>query len=264
MQFRHLSTPADYRSCEELQRLTWGRHFREVVPAAILKISQKVGGIAAGAFDPQRRMVGFVFGITGWKDQQLCHWSHMLAVVPTHRDEGVGKKLKEFQQEALLEDGVGIMYWTYDPLVARNAFLNIERLGVTIDEYVPEMYGSDDENSLDHVIGTDRFIVRWNLANPRAPSSAGEAESVNVINANIDDGGVTCLDALRPSDAPLVGIAIPGDIHKLKVRDPNEAARWRVNTRNAFQHYLRNGYDVVGFKSSAGRFAGTYILRRGS
>ena len=80
---RAFSLEADYEACVALQLATWGRHFRELVPPALLKVTQKVGGIAAGAFDHRdNSMVGFVFGLTGLQDGEPIHWSHMLAVAP--------------------------------------------------------------------------------------------------------------------------------------------------------------------------------------
>ncbi|MGI8547904.1 MAG: hypothetical protein ACR2M1_11310 [Gemmatimonadaceae bacterium] len=123
--FRHVATLSEYEACVALQRETWGRGFTEVVPATILRVSQYVGGITAGAFDAEDRLVGFVFGITGVRDGRLVHWSDLLAVRPEVRDCGVGYRLKLFQREALLAGGISTMFWTYDPLVAKNAYFNL-------------------------------------------------------------------------------------------------------------------------------------------
>ncbi|HEX9107498.1 MAG TPA: hypothetical protein VF832_09725, partial [Longimicrobiales bacterium] len=69
----------EYTACVQLQKETWGAHFNEVVPATILKITNRVGGIVAGAF-LEDRLVAFVYGITGLERGRLVHWSHMLAV----------------------------------------------------------------------------------------------------------------------------------------------------------------------------------------
>ena len=100
-----------------------------------------------------------MFGITGVQEGQLVHWSHMLAVERAYRDHGLGRRLKECQRELLRELGVDTIYWTFDPLVARNAHLNLNRLGTTVREYVPDMYG--DTGSPLHTFGTDRFVVAW-------------------------------------------------------------------------------------------------------
>ena len=79
---RALATRSEYEACVELQRDIWGQDFVDVVPATILMVSQRVGGVASGAFDPSGRLVGFVFGISGLRDRVAVHWSDMLAVRP--------------------------------------------------------------------------------------------------------------------------------------------------------------------------------------
>src|SRR6185295_11484427 len=119
--FRPLAGADDYAACVELQRTTWGRDFQETVPGSVLKICQKVGGVAAGAFAADGRLLGFVFGLTGVRAGSppcLVHWSHMLAVVPEARDLGLGTRLKLYQRELLLPLGVERVEWTYDPLEA--------------------------------------------------------------------------------------------------------------------------------------------------
>src|SRR5438876_3551289 len=167
---RHLRTQEDFVACVALQEDTWGAAFSERVPAAILKVSQRLGGITAGAFDAQDRLLGFVFGMTGVENGRLVHWSDMLAVRPELRDHGIGRRLKQFQRETLLAMGVGLVYWTFDPLVARNAHLNFNRLGVRVSEYVIDMYGRDTDSALHRGLGTDRFIVVWEIAAPPPPT----------------------------------------------------------------------------------------------
>ncbi|HEX7938590.1 MAG TPA: GNAT family N-acetyltransferase, partial [Gemmatimonadaceae bacterium] len=121
---RALESQADLAACVALQRDTWGRGFADVVPASILQVAQKVGGVAAGAFDPSGQLVGFVFGMTGLKDGDVVHWSDMLAVRPSVQNRGLGRRLKEFQRQAVAKLGAKRIYWTYDPLVARNAHIN--------------------------------------------------------------------------------------------------------------------------------------------
>lgn len=261
MHVRDLTDAHDYRACVELQGLTWGRAFRELVPPAILKISQKVGGIAAGAFSPEGEMVGFVYGITGWKEGKPCHWSHMLAVTPQFRDRGIGRQLKAFQKARLVDEGVQTMYWTFDPLVARNAHFNLGRLGVTIREYVPDMYGPDDDNSLDHVIGTDRFIVEWDLMESEPADRQPNLPAVELTNARVSAGDLDPTD-LTLRDHASVGIAIPRDIHGLKATHSSLATRWRANTRQAFQHYLGAGYVVTGFRTDPTNQFGVYVLSK--
>src|SRR5437667_10934921 len=121
---RPLTSQSDYQACIELQRQTWGRDFNDTVPPSILLVSQKLGGVAAGAFSRGGDMIGFVFGITGVENGVPVHWSDMLAVRPDAQKLGIGRRLKEFQRQEVARVGARVIYWTFDPLVARNAHLN--------------------------------------------------------------------------------------------------------------------------------------------
>src|ERR671914_879951 len=96
LEIRPLRTTQELLACVDLQRATWGDEFSDLVPASILKVSQRVGGIAAGAFDGDGRLLGFVFGLTGVEDGRVVHWSDMLAVREEARNAGIGRRLKEF------------------------------------------------------------------------------------------------------------------------------------------------------------------------
>ncbi len=252
---RDLATEADFEAAVALQRETWGDDFRELVPPAMLKVSQMVGGIAAGAFDQSGRLVGFVYGLTGLRDGTPAHWSHMLAVTASLRDRGIGRRLKHYQQSRLLALGVERMYWTYDPLVARNAHLNLNRLGARVVEYVPDMYGQSPHSTTDSVIGSDRFVVAWNLQEKTPRPSPVHPPGVTLT---LTDSVVEALPT-----APSVWLEVPEDIQALKQRDPDAARSWRMFTRRIFQHYLASGYEVRGFVRDDVA-ASRYILTRES
>jgi len=265
LHIRHLSTHEDFVGCVALQEETWGADFSERVPAAILKVSQRLGGVTAGAFDARDQLVGFVFGMTGVENGRLVHWSDMLAVRPELRDRGIGRRLKQFQRETLLAMGVGLVYWTFDPLVARNAHLNFNRLGVRVSEYVIDMYGSDTDSALHRGLGTDRFIVAWEIATPSITDTPHQPEAkstARVVNAS-DGDGVPTMPQLRdgPPARPL-RVEIPLEIDKVQQQSLALAGRWRATTRAAFTWALEHGYHVAGFyrDSPAGR--GYYVLAR--
>ena len=255
---RAFDSRADYDACVRLQRDTWGEHFVDVVPATILMVSQRVGGVSAGAFDVDGRLLGFVFGISGIRDGELVHWSDMLAVRPEARGGGLGRRLKHFQRDQLLERGIRRMLWTYDPLVARNANLNLNSLGARPVEYVVDMYG-DTRSSLHAGLDTDRFVVEWRL-DEEGPTgtaaTAADAEFAPVVDPAWSAGGRPL-----PTD-PRVRVATPADIDTLKAADPACARAWQQAQRRAFTGYLGNGYRVAGFEHHQAPGDSHYLLTR--
>jgi len=238
--FRRFESREDYAACVALQRDVWGDDFVDVVPATILMVSQRVGGVSAGAFDPDGRLVGFVFGITGFDGGGPVHWSDMLAVRREARGRGVGKQLKLFQRDLLLAQGIRRMHWTYDPLVARNANLNLNGLGARAVEYVPNMYG-DTRSTLHAGLETDRFVVEWRLdeLTTSGPPGGGPDDGSPLLDVSFEDG------ARLPDDSP-VRIAVPADIDTVKMADPVRARAWQSMQRHAFGWYLTHGYRVAG------------------
>ena len=173
MEIRHLVTHQDFQACIHLQEETWGAGFSERVPSAILHIARRLGGVVAGAFDRDGSLCGFVFGLTGVEGVVPVHWSDMLAVTPRQRGQGLGVRLKAFQREDLLARGIRRMFWTFDPLEAGNAYLNLCKLGVVSNEYVVDMYGSNTGSPLHTGIGTDRLVVLWQMDDRRVTSRLG-------------------------------------------------------------------------------------------
>jgi predicted GNAT superfamily acetyltransferase len=252
---RVLATPEDYAACVALQRVVWGASYG-TVPGALIKVSQRIGGLAAGAFDPEGGMRGFIFGLTGVEEGAVVHWSHMLAVHPAARDQGVGRLLKAYQLEAVRSLGAARIEWTFDPLVARNAHLNINVLGVDVRAYVRDMY--PDTGSDLHSFGTDRLIVSLALtdvvrARPQVSAAMRSAPIVSVA-----DGGGAGVGV----ESSCVRIRVPGDIEALAAADLDAARAWRTSTRAAFQLCVGAGYRVVGFHSES-RATGAYVLARG-
>ncbi len=262
---RRVETQAEYDECVRIQDETWGADFNERVPSTIFRVSQYIGGVTAAAFAPsERRILGFVFGMTGVQDGRLVHWSDLLAVRQEARDRGIGRRLKLFQRSLVLPLGVTRMMWTFDPLVARNAHLNLNALGATVAEYVPDMYGVDTGSALHSGVGTDRFIVAWDLnAAPRTPAHdhglASPPPTRLIVNREDRVGQPPTVHSI--DDFSEAYIAIPADIQQVIATAPELARAWRDTTREAFVEYLRRGYRVSGFHRSEGR--GFYRLTPG-
>ncbi len=258
---RDLDSLADYDACVALQDDTWGDGFSERVPGAILRVAQKVGGVAAGAFDDTGRMIGFVFGMTGVRNGALVHWSDMLAVRPDARGTGLGEQLKHFQRDKVRDLGVSIMFWTADPLVARNAHFNINHLGAFPAEYVENMYGDNTGSVLHGAMPTDRIVYRWALEAPppidRTGIAASDDDRLPAAIAFEADGtpiGITTVDA------PHVRIHVPHDLTLIQAGSPELALAWRIAVRAAFLTRLGRGDTVTRFVRGVGATLPYYVL----
>ncbi len=262
---RPLASLDEFRAAVALQFETWGPGLADPTSATILKIGQKIGGVSAGAFAPDGLLLGFVFGLTGVQHGQVVHWSHMLAVRGDAQNLGIGRRLKEFQHDAVARLGAHVVYWTYDPLVARNAHLNLNVFGVRVSEYVRDMYG-DMGSELNRGIGTDRFVVAWpvDTAELRArrdeiSAARDDAEFRVAPVVNADPAG-ELQRALAAAGAPRLRVRIPADIGALQRGDVAAAAQWRASTRAAFEHLLAAGYRVAGFAADEGAGVAHYLF----
>ena len=265
---RPLSSAAEYAACVALQERTWGGGFAERVPPSILRIAQDLGGIASGAFDHYGRMLGFVFGITGWMNGSPVHWSDMLAVAPEARNRGLGEKLKRHQRDVLMARGVNVMRWTFDPLQSRNAFLNLSRLGAVAREYGRDYYDNSD-SPLHAGIGMDRLIVTWEMASERvtrrlarenAPPACDDVERLPLLNPIVRDEPLECASPGGIPDVDAVRIAVPSDIHSIREHDAELAMHWRHRTREAFELAISRGFEARELVR-AGK-VGWYLLER--
>lgn len=261
---RDLVSMDDFLACLAMQDETWGSEFAERVPPAILRVAQYIGGVNAGAFDDAGVMIGFVFGMTGVRDGMLVHWSDMLAVRQTYRDHHIGAALKEYQRRKVAALGVQRMMWTYDPLVARNAHLNINRLGAIPAEYVPDMYGSGTGSALHGSLPTDRFIVSWDLGRDHTPVSSADAartDDAQLPLANpVDSSGVPRFDAAVRGSTGDVRVQIPRDLQDEQRAGGERPLHWRLAVRDSIVPLLARGHRVTRFVPASGDRHPYYVL----
>jgi len=263
---RDLATLGEYAECCEIQEETWGRGFSERVPAAILRVSQQVGGVTAGAFDANDRMVGFVFGLTGLRDGRPAHWSDMLAVREEARGRHIGDRLKHFQRERVRTLGVETMLWTCDPLVARNVHFNVNRLGALPVDYVVNIYGSNTGSTLHGSLPTDRLVIAWPLMrvfNPVPGADAPHAgdDRLPLTDPLADDG--TPHFVSPPSAATSVRVQIPHDLVAVQAVGGDLALRWRLAVRESFELLRDRGLRVTRLVRPGSDALPYYVFERG-
>jgi predicted GNAT superfamily acetyltransferase len=160
---RLIETPEEMPLVEELQRDVWPGSETDVVPLHMLITAVHNGGLVLGAF-VEEKMIGFVFGFPGIENTpdgpRPKHCSHMMGIHPDFRDSGVGFALKRAQWQMVRHQNLDHITWTYDPLLSRNAYLNIAKLGAVCTTYHRSEYG-DMRDGLNAGLPSDRFQVDW-------------------------------------------------------------------------------------------------------
>jgi predicted GNAT superfamily acetyltransferase len=266
LSYRAFTSAEDAAACAALQAEIWGAAFADQVPASLLRVATSIGGLAIGAFDDDGALVGFVFSLAGVRDGLPIHWSHMLAVRESARGAGVGRHLKEMQRAELARRGIQRVLWTFDPLQARNAHLNFNRLGVQVIDYVENMYGIT-ASPLHHGLATDRLVVVLPTSTEGAARPAVAAALAAAARANgslpmltpFPRTGDVTVD-VDDTSVPALLIEIPSDLQQVVSSTPEVAAAWRLATRASFLRTLRAGYHVRGLRRDLATNRAFYFL----
>ncbi|MFK4297190.1 putative GNAT superfamily acetyltransferase [Arthrobacter sp. GAS37] len=171
--------------------------------------------------------------------------SHIAGVVGGSAGAGVGKALKHHERAWCLRRGTDTMTWTFDPLIARNAYFNIHRLGTAATEYLPNFYG-EMTDSINRGQDSDRVLVVWDLLRePGARIATGTSEPEACVLYNED--GVPRLSLDSVGSARRVRVEIPTDIETMRIEHPDRAARWRPALRDALATLMNDGWQVTDF-----------------
>ncbi|MEW6308169.1 MAG: GNAT family N-acetyltransferase [Bacillota bacterium] len=262
LDIRHLETPEAFRQAEALQALVWGKE--DVVPRHHLVAACRNGGLALGAYSGAD-LIGFVYGFPGHAAGEAWLVSQLLAVHPAHRGRGLGLALKLAQRRAALTAGYTSISWTYDPLEAVNASLNLQGLRARGVRFVADYYGAMDD-LLNAGLPSDRLVIRWDLREPRvAQAAAGEPSAWRPAGEpralGIDRAQPVALASYPEARAVLV--AIPLGFQAMKGAGGETPLRWRLAVRHAFQHYLARGFRAEEFALDQAQAAGWYLLTQG-
>ncbi len=261
IKIRPITTLTDLRKCHEIQRTTWGYTDLMVFPYTQLISAAHNGGVLLGAYDGPD-LVGFLYGYLGMSGAKLYLFSQRMGVLPRYQNRGIGMKLKLAQRDQMLRKGIDLIVWTYDPLLGKNATLNIEKLGGIVRHYARDIYGAVS-NPLQMGLSTDRFLLEWELMNDRVrerirssdprPWANEWMDLHNVVNFASWEGDLPrpMASDLEMEDDVLL-IQIPPDLNEIKKVDLSIARGWRESTRDIFETYFRRGYVVTGFARSTG------------
>lgn len=232
-----------------------------IVSGEVLWAAGHVGSPVAAAFR-EGRLVGGTVGFAGVRDGAVRVHSHLAGVLPDEAGRGVGRALKWHQRAWCLDRGITTVEWTFDPLIRRNAVINLVHLGAKPVAYLHDLYGpmADGRNA---GLPTDRLLVAWELEDARVASAASgrvaspridglrHAGAEVVLDVGEDDAPVTA----APSRAPRRLARIPADVEGLRARDPETGIAWTHALRATLAAAMDEGLRVTGFTRD-----GWYVL----
>jgi len=217
MTIRPLTEISEFEECLQLQREIWGMADIDLIPARSYAVQTHIGGLVLGAFD-EDRLIGFVNATPGIRDGMSYWHSLTLAVAPDHWKMGIGSQLKLAQRDQARQRGIRLIQWTFDPLQSKNAYFNVQKLGVILRRYYVNLYGRMT-SKLNEGLDTDRVIAEWWIDHPRH-SPEGDVRRVY----------------------------IPSDIQTLKKQSLKSAQDVQQRVRGQFLQNLQDDYFVAGFE----------------
>ena len=274
---RLLESPEEMTLVEELQRAVWPGSETDIVPAHVFLAATHNGGFVIGAFH-EDQLIGFVFGFPGLEftpdGPRPKHCSHMMGILPGKQDSGVGFALKRAQWQMVRKQGIDHITWTYDPLLSRNARLNIAKLGAVCNTYRRSEYG-DMRDGLNAGLPSDRFQVDWWVNTPRVKRRLGnrprkslklddftKAELQPLYTPLIDASGLLQPpEHFSPLEGHLLLAEIPSDFNALKSEAFPLARDWRFFSREIFETAFNAGYIITDFIYEHGQ--SFYVLTNG-
>jgi predicted GNAT superfamily acetyltransferase len=235
----------------------------------LVRAMTKAGNYAAGAYDlASGALLGACIGFFGPPLRAELH-SHIAGVLPAGLGRSVGFALKVHQRAWCLRRDVRLIAWTFDPLIRRNAYFNLVKLGARPAEYLRNFYGVMDD-AINGGTETDRMLVHWDLRSDAARDASTGRPRPGSFAAERSRGAVVALfpgpDGLPVPGLPLAGgsrsrtflVGVPADIEAMRLADPAGAAAWRTALRDVLSPLLAGGGRVTGFDRS-----GWYVVCTG-
>jgi predicted GNAT superfamily acetyltransferase len=228
IQVRECTTIEEFDSCVALQKEAFGLPDLEISPRRHLIVSRQAGGWTLAAF-AGARMIGFVHHLAAVRpNNEVYGYSHMMAVAKDYQNKGIGAQLKWAQREKALSEGRTFIKWTWDPMQSRNAHFNLNRLGVTVDTYIDNFYGTDyfaDPTQAEEGLPglqSDRLVARWDLNSPRVVA--------------LGSGSLPAIEA-----QPAASVAIPAEWSVFVKRDTQRAREVQARVKNDFKELFAKG-----------------------
>jgi len=257
---RELTDLGDLEQLSALLGAVWGREMQSL-DSDMLRALEHSGSYVCAAYVRDRMVGGLVGWLGGDPRHELHMHSHILGVLPGDETRGIGFELKQHQRRWCLERDVRLMEWTTDPLVRRNVYFNLTKLGAEAPRYLVNFYAAMDDG-LNAGEESDRLLIRWRLDSDLVEAaSTGQPREPDADR--LREWGSNALVAVGPGDEPVaressarvVLCQIPEDIVAMRRSDPALARRWRSAIRLAIGGALDRGYAITGATRS-----GWYVL----
>ena len=231
---RECETLDELAECVQLQRDVFALPEIEISPVRHLIVTKHAGGFTLGAFAGER-LVGFVLSVPAFLRGERAFYSHMTAVAKDFQSLGVGAKLKWAQAARARKEGAKYVKWTFQPVMARNAFFNLEKLGAVVRRYEPNFYGTDYTTLADNGKGigldSDRLIAEWDL----------ESEKVKKLEKG---------ESAQETSEIVQKIEIPNDWNELVGSNPSKAVEEQKRIKEEFQTAFADGLIAKSFERS--------------
>jgi len=261
IEIRRPKNTDEYRKLMDVQVEIWGMpDYSEAVTYHMLISADRHGGLVLGAFEKDTgKPVGLVFGIPGYLDGKIFHYSHIAGVVSDYRYKGLGYILKLKQREFVLKQGLDLIVWTYDPLQGSNAKFNVGKLGVIVRKFYRDYYG-ELRDQINIGMPTDRFEAEWWIKSRRVELKLQKKLKPPPLKHVLSLGADLVTETRKVDDyrklenynlksnSKLLVVEIPGDLNKLR-KNRGVLLEWRYGLREVFKSYLNKGYIAMEFIS---------------
>lgn len=229
---RECQTVDELGECVSLQREVFALPEIELSPVRHFIVTKNAGGWTLGAYDG-KELVGFVLSVPAFLRGEPAFYSHMTGVRPQYQSYGIGARLKWAQRERALSEGVRFIKWTFQPVQARNAFFNLEKLGAIVSEYQPNFYGTDYSATPGRGtrigLDSDRLFAEWDLSGDKTKALAGGETFTETAEAARE-------------------IEIPNNWNALVEADPKGAIEVQTRIKNDFERAFADGLVGRGFR----------------
>jgi predicted GNAT superfamily acetyltransferase len=251
---RTLETLDELSRVDGLFGAIWGSTGQQVaMPVNLLRALTHSGSYVAGAWRGDE-LVGAAVAFLGRSGGDVALHSHVAGVARTAQRGGVGYALKLHQREWAAARSIPRIEWTYDPLVRRNGFFNLEKLGARATAYYPNFYGvmRDELNGSDE---TDRCLIRWDVAGSPSARAADLSRAQRILAPAA--GGAPVISTEPPGPGVPVLCQVPADIVAMRGLQPDLAAEWRRALRHTMGRAMQAGYVAVAMTPD-----GSYVLEK--